>query len=406
MDLDFSIQVKILEQVSFMELLSLSKINRRFFSIVEEIMRNKFSRKLLVVDCSFDAEIKQHPDDYNCELEDRIQFKHLSLMSVVLPRFGHVVKSLMIVDDWVGLRWIGESKKVFDLVNVHLTNLTHLRVFSHRSIAFYRFQKPFSKVEYLRLEGAFLKMDNDNLTFNEIFPQLNFLSLLAITETNATVFRRRIPHLQSLEINNINVHQANSIKQLIRTNAHVRTLQVEYVDAELLKCVADAMSQLDSLELINFDEGNVTAPVLHFERLKSLKIRSSHHSLPSNAVFRDLEFFEVDNSAPECNRWLQLVEDQSNLKRLRVFRPLNNDEIERIANLTLVEIMFQCKRNVELESIIRLIADMNTLKLVVVINNWDDQVRQSVFEKLLNHFEPEWKVANINNNHGVILDKY
>lgn len=365
-------------------------------------MRGKFAKKSLVLGSPYHHETILHPEHYDCETEDRIEFSYLSVVLTVLSRFGHLISEIMILN-YYDLYQIDDSKKVFDLVNAHCyKSLTQLHVLSKNSTAFDEFKRPFERVEHLRLEGSFLTLDNANVSFSEMFPSLRFLSLMAIAPENASVFNQTIPNLEALQINNGNFYRTGSIRKLFENNPHIRDLAIQSVNADLLEYVADGLHQLEYLELIEYEDGNMVGSTLHFEQLKSLKMERSRCSLPSNAVFRDLEAFEIDDSARMCTRWIHLVENQSNLKRLRAVRPLDNHAIERLtnSNMSLIEMMIECEESVEFENVIRMIDNANKLELIYVYIK-HDEVRQSTFDVLRKRFKHDWKVVNI--NHVVIL---
>lgn len=403
MDLNFDVQIMILEQFSFMELLSLADVNRHFQYVVEEIMKGKFAQKSVILGCPYHSEALLSTA-YECETEDRVEISYVSVAQIVLARFGHLILNLKILHHY-DLYHTNETKKVFELVNLHCSkSLIQLDILNKNTDAFAEFKQPFEKVEFLRLDGSFKTLDNTNLTFTEIFPSLRGIALLAIGPSSTNVFDEAIPRLEALQTENGNQHRTNTIKKIIQKNPQIRDLAVQNIKSELLKFIADRLPQLEHLELDMYDEGVSGNDTLKFENLKSLKMKGSRHTLPANVVFRDLEDFETDGLSRLCTRWMNLVESQKTLKRLQVNRPLENFEIQGLANahVNLIEMVIQCAREVNIENVVMMINNTKQLKLIYLFFELED-LRQSAFDALKKRFEHEWQIFQI--GYSVIMGR-
>lgn len=348
-DLNIECQLLILNELDVSTLISLSQTSKHFFFLVEDVLKRRFAKKTI----TFNA---PHLTNQATETSETIHIRNIEVAKKLMKFFGHL------------------------MVNVQFHR--HPRM---NSFDFFpnEFTTPLEKVEHISLHGRFNGLSNRKLQFFEIFPALRSLSVFTANIRDMSWVDHTYPHLESLNIYIWNVYDELGyfnplvVERLMVLNPQIRKLVLGNLSRKLLNSVATNFPNLEMLELQQFGHfrSEDAQLELHFDKLKVLKMQRCFQSIPNNATFEALEEFETDGLPAKCKKWIHFIENNKNLKRLRVTRTIDNAAVSQLSsiNSNLVEIKLLCGKDVDDKSIIELIENNKELRKI-----------QLIFEKSMN----------------------
>lgn len=378
----------IFDELPLKDLISLAKINNRHIRFaVDDIARGKIIHKDVVF---FDPINPVFSCDLN-EYDTLIQVINFDRISNFLECFGRFISYLSIRFDCRDRRYSeSEMHDIFRLVNLHcsesLFRLTIETMVANEN-TFQTFTKPFRNVRKLSVDGRCCGY----LNFNEIFPSVSDLTLLAkvIYNDRLEFLDQVIPNLQNLSITHHQAPMKPAIKNFIKLNCHIRSLEFIHFSPAHLSFIAEELPHLEKL-LIYTDGSKPTAEqVVNFEHLRSFTIYTFELFSP-NMIFKDLEELHVMCGSQNADRFVsQVIKYEANLKNVSLNIELTNTELQRLseADLKVIELLIQCTKHVGTDYIIRIIE--NNKQLVKFVINWGDYFSDggSAPNELKNHFE-------------------
>lgn len=419
MELNLDVQILIAEQMNVSDLLSLAEALPMNSLAIESVLSRRFRTQLV----SIETPKHQKVVSIN-ETDGRIAIGDTHSVSKILHYFGPLIKHLQIVFVYNKL-FAKQTTTIFQLVNLHCSETLESFVVQNRysnQMNFDEFNKPFKTVTDVFLVGEFNRLDSRELSFSEIFPAVqrltihNYFKLLDRTSLEA-----RFPHLNTLNaricilnyFTTWNFHEEDC-KTLIRNHLTLQNVTLEEATPSLLRFLAEELNHLEYLELLNYNEdssGDTDTPI-HFSELKTLVLRNDYRfsrvELPTNVTFDQLEEIEVD--LPTNFTWLELVQNQTTLKVLKIHQDLTLDLLLQLeeANLSVVEIQIYClnpanfeegKPWLEMDSLIRLIENYRNLKKMTLHPKYN--ATRIMFELLQNRLSTKW-ITTITEDEQVI----
>lgn len=407
MDLNYDCQILIFEELPFYELILLLETNKHLQIAVESVVHRKLASKSVQFSSPYHYGILRGSEYFVDEYADRIDIRHFPTVSRLLRYFGHLISHLKLSHDVK----LSESQvqKIFQLINSHCSeSLTRFHISNVKNKFFDEFKRPFVNVKSVILDGEFESLSNAEFNFDDIFPEMRELAVEISFMRDTNWMDRSFAHLEYLTAGIWNGHGFNddSVKKLIKNNQQLRSLALEFVKPNIIELLANELPHLVHLRIDCYDEyiTDDENSIFHFERLKTLTIKKSSHTVPACITFTALEEFVTDGYSRSCYRWMDLVEKQKSLRKLRVTRHLRNFEIERLVNaaMNLFELSIICSKDVDVRNIIKLIESNEQMRKMHLSIEWTD-LMETTFDALKNHFATDWSI--IQNEKHILFER-
>lgn len=361
----------------------MAEANSNFFYFTQRILRQRLAKKEVVFRNPYVSdEIRNHVKEF----DDRIEIQHWPTVEKFLNYFGHLIQKIE----------ISHRKKlppvqmtqIFRQINEQCSKtLRQLRIInSGVNDVFTELKGPFKKMEYFVLCGEYLKFDKTDFAFNKLFPKLKRLYVDADQIQDLGLCETTLDHLEHLSTENQGNDHRRAVIKLIKNHPFLKSLTLKYVDVNLLHFIAEELPQLEQLQIFSdsftdhFDQDNQDNECFNFEHLKSFSVQSAYNSMPTNLTFRDLEEFEIVGFGRNPTLIEQVLQFRQNLKQLHLRIPLNNDDIVQLADakLDVIELSIKCEKEIDLDNIVLLLNNSQSLKKLFIINQSEDCRRWTI----------------------------
>lgn len=384
------------QELEIADLVALALENDDLFAGIEKILRQRFANKWVLFDCLRNL---RSPQVSELESDGIVSFGDYQTASLFVEHFGHVILNLTLNYN-EGLT-NDQNTNLFQLINEHCSNaLIELRLWNvhGNQNPFAVFCKPFTKLNHVTLRGEFQTLNNRNLKFTEIFPEMTHLTVENLLQiSDSTWLNQHFPNVRHFNgpiAKHENLFDEDSFKQLIANNRQIRHLSLKSVNAELLQFLAFKLLDLESLQLRFYTDApeGVAVQNVHFGKLKKLTIHESFRSFPAHVTF-GADFEEFNTDAFGSTNWLNFVNNWKSLKTVSVDRLLIDDEVLQLENTNLSVInlhLIYPPRNDAAEKLIKLIENSHNLRYFHL--EIDRAVIGGVMTKLQERFSSEWSV--------------
>lgn len=400
MDLNTDCKLLIFKKLELPDLIALSETNTHLLSLAEYIWRCRFAKKSVFFPGLFSSFTSNSNVSPN---RNYIMIDHFPTSTKLLKNFGHLISSLKISNYYMPKDC---AKNIYKLVNFYCSKtLTEFSISNVLANIFDEFEKPFEKVENVILEGSFDILGNSIHGLNDLFPAMRCLTIGAVNIHNMSWIDIQFNHLERVQAH-VFAHISDTpglvneaeFEKLLKNNPQIRSLNLKYVSPKLLKIVADRLPYLESLELENYNELDISAEEsynFHFEHMKNFSIKMSLHSMPNNISFGNLEVFHTSRFPKPCRRWIEFIENNKSLKKFST-ATIKSADILRLsrADLKLNEIYFECcSEDVEVRNIIDLIENSTELKRID-FKVESSQILNEIVNSLKNTFNNVWTITD------------
>lgn len=334
------------------------------------------------------------------EHEKYIRIENLDLASKLLKMCGHCISHIRI--DHHNLQ-NEQMSAIFESMNLHCSGtLIRLHITNGPGNCFDAIAKPFERVKIVSLHGDFDKLENSQLSFTEMFPAMQRLSLGKVFVENMNWVDYAYLNLEHLNAPICTDNMAPKrftetvAIRLFKRNPNIRSLELWKASSNILKCVAYQLKNLEELLLHNhnnlkIDQNSVTVRHdlvensdningnIHFDKLKVLQVEFCSHTSLQSLRFDNLEELQI-NCLPRqtCHSWIEYMKNYNKLKKLHVDVCLKSDDIHQLATakLKLIEINLRCNKDVEIGILIELIkSSMNLRKIRLILPDKESSER-------------------------------
>lgn len=354
MDLNEDCQVLIVEHLETKDLLSLADAINTPLNAIEYVFKRRCEQKTVQL-------LQIHGNSIAAQFDaaKKICVSGFAIILKLFRSFGHLIKDLQIIMSLTDPN-SRENKipEIFQLINAHCSDsLTSFTIYNSGNIvvSFEEFKTPFERVTNIDLKGSFYSLNSSNLSFQEIFPALQELTINRFFQLDdKSSLEVNFPHLETLNAHiwTLNYEKrgkfdGETCEKFIQNNRQIREITLIDATRNVLKSMADQLPNIDYIKLKNYKEDeNDNEPIaIHFRNLKMLIIdRENGVSLPARLTFDQLEVFSTGTYNIFCDRWLHLVNTQNTLKVLKVERNLVLSDFAQLANVnsSLVEMHIKC----------------------------------------------------------------
>lgn len=407
LDLNVDCQLLILENVCMRGLIAVAKINKHFHSLAADVVRRQCAKKSVKITLQRPQTLTstECQQQQIIETEDEIRIKDLELAASVLQLFGSSIKSLKILQHFTSnnnFDWF------YELVILHCSgSLTEIDIDTEVNDVFEKFTTPFENVLRVTLNGDFNRLSNAALNFSSIFPAIRQLVLKIVSVVDMEWMSQSIPTLEHLDVNVWTYSLASGefsedlIKPVFQSNPHLKSVTLRSISPSMLQFVAEQLPNLDSLELVNYQESRLEddGSHFHFEHLKRFVMIRGAYSVPIRITFgnKSLVEFETDANPEKCKRWIKLIENEANLKRVIIRAFLEEEDFERLANFqSNMEAISVFLDNVECEQIGKFIENNQCLR-EIQLKTLKRQSMVPIVHFLEERFDTEWIIRHDGN---------
>lgn len=365
-----------LEKLTLVELLKFIKLNPELEPQVKEVL----SRRLAVSELEFQDPYHTGPaEDDVLEIYHYILIRHFKTASKVLKNYGHLVREVSLRNMYPSNE---KSSLIFNYVNLYCSEaLEQIFIGAFRPHSLSEYKKPFNKVTHVTLEGSFSDFGSSVLDFGDMFPAMRHLTLYNIVSPKLGWVERTYPHLEELKVelkeaDDMTDRLTNAlIGILIKNNPKIQSLNLKNLSWKLLKVAAENLVGLKYLNLKHYSESDDDDEAkLEFKNVKTLKMKKGSHSMPKGAAFANIEKFVTDARPSNCSRWMEFVSNSKTLKKLTIYRPFSNDEMQRISSIhsQVNKAFLELKGDVEGENVIKFMENNTELrKLTLKLHSLD-----------------------------------
>lgn len=415
MDLNTDCLLTIFDDLNVTDLLSLTETNTNLLDASTATLKRRFAKKEVKV--RFGNSDKKFEITENAVEIYFIDTKRLEFVKI-LQNFSHLLSNLEINANVLHINITNFVEQVNSYCFESLTKLC-IWTFNQKHI-FDAIKMPFKSVEHLSIWGNFDYVNK--LTLTEMFPALRVFKSNFYTIEKQTLINQNYPNLKYLHVEEINSNYGlneNSFKTLIANNLQICGLNLDFFyitdGLKFLQFVAESLPHLEHLVLSECKERNDSNESIniHFEYLKTLKIRRSGPVLPLNTTFGRLEELATGPVySKNSDRWMELVKHQKTLKKLTVTQYIKDSDILQIANAdsNLIELNYNCGCDlasyqqsvnacgcdVKIESMVEMLEKSKQLQKVNLRSGWaaSDSVFYTLQRKL-----PGWTITRVLNGY-------
>lgn len=403
MDLNEDCQMTIFENLSVFDLISLAQVNNRLDSAAEAVIKQKLKQKQLSLHGPYATNEQNSYNGINDEFSDRIDIGFMPIILQFLKRFGHLVYDMQIYLRDTSTKF--EAQQLYQHINSYCSSTLiklYIRNLKDDSI-FDEFKSSFKNTEEIKLWGEFDHLNN--LNFTKVFPVTVKLQL-STQIFNHVQLIEHMPHLKHYTFVNWYEQATDSIKQFIRNNRQLESLEMTGISPKLLQFIADQLLHLKNLTLSSYDNVNYDLNI-HFEHVHRFKVTT--YPLPKNISFGQvLEEFECVVFHDYSDRLVQLIHSHQNtLKILRLMINVENFDILQFVDMNLKEIELNRSKESEINSVIKLIERSKCLeRFDLKINSMDYSEKKNFFNfafgLLQNKLANDWAIHKTDGFHIVL----
>lgn len=389
MNLNIDCQLLVLDELDVLSMLSLSATNEHFSHLIENILKRKFLNKSITITGAgrYATEVQESEKD--------IRISHLPEVLWLIKNYCHLISHLKIENFDVN-----GTDSVYKYANQYCSkSLTQIHFENFYPNVFDEFSMPFENVESVTLTGAYNKLHGSKMRLDQIFPAMRQLSMgMVEIADDKWMDHNNFGNLDHFGVliwlyNQSNHLTENVIVQFMEKYPEIQSLRLENVSPKFLQIVANKMPSLENLD-IQFNHVKWTSEQInniHFEHLKSLKVKQVSQLQPNQMVFEDLEELDTDANASDFEKWINLIKNNEHLKKLRISRPLKNNEFQQMSDacINLTDLSLATDKDVEDESIRKIFEHCGQLEQVHLA-----LPPNSSFNTISKSFANEWIVRD------------
>lgn len=290
-----------------------------------------------------------------------------NLIMEVIQNFSQSIKRLSISF----IHHMGEDRAalIYKLVNEHCSeSLNSLNLGHITDKMLTQFEKPFSKVTEISVDIRTTDVGT-NLPFNELFPNVQAISLIYLVSSAECNGARRlvecdISHMEHLNYLNVYIayinenhsHYATVLKQLtniFRENPQIQTLEYQPMLGDFVHVINEYLPNLEHLSFTSLDPEIKPTRLDHVQKLRHLM---SYPGPIERLLFPRLEWLAINylatyTAGSERNTWIEFFRNHQHLRKLNCSLHTFDGLVEFLAELPhLEEIrLFQWNENVGID---------------------------------------------------------
>lgn len=377
----------IFHKLEWDDLVSLVQVNSRFEFIAHEVVRRKYKQ----ID-----QLRMRCTEYNIGSHiitnrNRLEIYNIHFALNVLKYFGDYF-TMIKVEYYHDLTKIGQiSQYLNEYCSKSLQNLELIVTDDFNILE--TFTKPFDAVEELNIQSSVDEF-SEAIQLNKTFPRLKRLTLKSDRAVNYSFIRCDFPSLEhfSIYVNNLrDVTNNENVRELIRRNPTIRSIQPQVRDWSLIIFISKHLSNVENLTI--FELRN---EALHFENIKNLAfLMPTIDSIDKISVPR-LDSLKIRLELRNYDKFMAFLSNHTQLRHLHVtdmsmsiLRLFNEDT--RFASLTnLTDVTLDVSiHHIHADPIIQFIENRSRLQRCTFLGSL---IHTSDFQVLRERLGNEWQI--------------
>lgn len=400
-DLCVECHLLIIEKLDLPELINVAATNRYFRTLSFDV----FSRKYAKLSIVFRRSVLANVENFQIGPSKEVRIEDYNLMFKILNNFGNLMVTLKI-------EYLNFGSKRISVLNHYINNrcsdsIIHLelRNYPYNNVLDV-IQMPFKNAESVSF--GFERITNSVMTLDEMFPKMRRLDLNNVRIVDASFIERRFNQLEDFSLSFVTSEglDQEGIKNVIKANPQIRSLQLAHSSENLLKFISENLPQLEELQLslIKWNT-NMEGDMIHFKKVKKFLVRTTKNS-PRKLIFDNLQELVLDCSDQISIEWMNFVVNNRNLTKIEtLYGSLNDWQLNMFGeNLTnLKEATIICGSNVQIETISKFIKNNLKLEILKLSRSIIPRFGQLRENSLRRKFEGEWNIRNM--FYGYLFEK-
>lgn len=404
-DLNEDVQILVLENLDFDDLLSFSETSQHFSALATTVFKRKFSHKFV----EMKSETASYPDDAG-----RIYLRDEEKTRRLLGQFSSSIYKLKVN--------YGESYDLEEttaeamsrLINLYCADtLIEIAIFDKHHSFFSQITKPFTSVESVELNGDFKNVSSGVLNFGEIFPAMKSLSLSVSTFKRINQIFLNFLNLVELRVrfcdwNYMRILKESDFEQILRMNPQIRSLKMHSPSENVLRIANKLLPNLEFLRIEPswFDEIFNTGPKISFKNVKILELKPTDNHMHIDGFLEGVEFKNLEElhamllqDVVEFSWWISFIEKNMHLKKFHSIEGCVFDnnivKLTKTKNKSLIDISLTLGWNVEYESLVNLIDEnANVQKFHFKFDSKEDTSYGMKISELRRKYNDKWTITN------------
>lgn len=317
------------------------------------------------------------------------------LTETFLRLFGGGIKNLKIqYPSTIAIQYINKYAR---------NSLTKLSISFLKENQFDYFNKPYNNIEELYFHNEFnAEIKAGNLTFCQLFPKLQKLSMLLNSDIETSVIDCEFPYLKHFDVYERNMKSKESIFTMITKNPQIQSIGMETLSQEFYNIINKYVQNLENLTVSNINTDGGAC----FEHVKHLKVhpycdKIDKLSLPQ---LKSLEIGFIDkNPAP----WAEFIKKHQYVSHLKVIGAKGygihyslTELMNQLPNL--VEITLFKSENAIRDETISNIIDSSKIEKIILITSY---VSEKHLNRLRKKYENTWNIVENNSTDTLSFEK-
>lgn len=369
----------LLNELRIRELVAAADANETYAAFAVEVFKQKHTHRHVRFD-----DLREKVVNWLMPIQiidGAITIRQFDIGQRLLKHFGHLISSIEVHHSDLYVPH-SNPEDFYNHINLYCADsLKSLTLKTHDQHLFTGMRIPFANVKSLSISGLFDSFDSQSLSFSELFPAVQELSLSPDQIDDKNSIDRHFPKLSSLSINfnrafEHNVLLEEDFEKLLLKNPQIQNLGVSSSTPKFMNTVSKILPNITNLTLHDYNLYNDTDCEYEtmFKHVSNFTLVIWRGYLPHSIFFESLKQLNVDSFA---NRdWLFLVQRNPHLEKLNFANGLiYNNKFEQIisSNLNLVEISLQLDHNVTDENILRFLRNHKSAHRIS-LNTWGKQL--------------------------------
>lgn len=404
-DLNEDVQILVLENLDFDDLLSFSETSQYFSALAKTIFNRKFSHKFV----EMKSESACYPDDAG-----RIYLRDEEKTRRVLGQFSSSIYKLKVNygESYDLEETIAEAMS--KLINLHCADtLTEITINDKYNLFFGQITKPFTSVESVELNGDFKNVSSGVLNFDEIFPAMKILSLSISKLRRINQIFLNFPNFVELRVHFYDWYHErilgeSDFEQILKMNPQIRSLKMHSPSENVLRIANKLLPNLEILRIEPswYDEIFNSGPKISFKNVKILELKPTDNTMHIDGFLEGIEFKNLEElhamllqEVVEFSWWISFIEKNKHLKKFHSIEGCVFDnnivKLTKIKNKSLKDISLTLGWNVEYESLVNLMDEnANVQKFHFKFDSKEDTSYGMKISDLRRKFNDKWTITN------------
>lgn len=385
-DLNVDCMLLILEQLNFVNLLSVAQTNEKLSSLAAAVFKQKYSNMTVIISYGL---------GYH-EFLDRIDIVDPEMSLQTLKHFGHMIQTLRLTIPKIETN---QTKLLVQKVNeICSESLKTFALEVPYGYTLHDIKVPFKNVERLVLVQHLPLIGSNCLTMNATFPAVRQISFRTFYFDKMDKISGYFPHLEHIDLL---ISDISGVEELLKANSHIRSIYLAETPFGFMKTINRL---LPNLEVLICDEMKHLPIPVRFENVRRFELRGSYDS-PEKMIFPKLREVSMNLRTERYDDWVTFLRNHDQVTKFHLTGiELPNSQFEGLtAVLPTIEdmtistlIMSEIDKGV----LFRFFENHSQLLRFEI-----DHLSGENKETLRNKFDMEWTFSDTNQKSGILMER-